>query len=366
MDDSYLIRRIYLDERLVNTSIHNRIKSRISSDVSMEVVRDMSSFIKDFRYRESKRFMKDTLVVQHYSGEFLSLCPGTNGMVCCNYFVINTGPGCVYDCHYCFLQSFMNTPFLSVYGNTDDMLQELDRKLHGKRGNFRVGTGEYSDSLAVEELLGINSILVERISEMENVRLELKTKSDHIDSLLSLNHGGHSVVAWSLNPQKVIEEIEEGTASLEKRLQAALKVIEAGYETAFHFDPMIYYDGWKEDYKYVVDRLFDTIPSQKIAWISIGSFRYSPGLMEIIQQRFPNDRLTAPEMIQGSDGKYRYFKTIREEMYRSLRGFIHERDSSVFTYFCMETRNMWNRIYQQAPDSPAMLEKGFHCSGCSS
>lgn len=358
------IKKIYIDRSLFDGPVSRSILASRNSDTEIEFVEDPFSVQEQYRRESGALIRKDILLVSRYHGDFLSLCPGTDGMICCNYFVINTGPGCIYDCHYCFLQSFMNSPLMSVYGNLDDMFSELDRKLRGKKGSFRVGTGEYSDSLAIEDLTGISSILVRRFADMKNVTLELKTKSAAVDPILNLNHGGHTVVAWSLNPQSLIDEIEEGTSSLEERLNAARRCVDAGYRVAFHFDPMVHIVDWERAYNEVIDLLFDTIPANRIAWISIGTFRYSPGLREIVQVRFPDDRLTAQEMIQGGDGKYRYFKTIRKQMYESVLRRIRSRSSDVFTYFCMETQSMWSRIYGSVPDSPSTLEKGFRCQIC--
>jgi spore photoproduct lyase len=86
--------------------------------------------------------------------------------------------------------------------------------------------------------------------------LELKTKSDCVEDLLGLNPKGRVVVSWSMNPQKVIDADEHLTVSLEQRLAAAKSCQEAGYRLAFHFDPMIEYRGWEEDYRAMVERLF--------------------------------------------------------------------------------------------------------------
>ena len=70
---------------------------------------------------------------------------------------------------------------------------------------FRVGTGEITDSLALEPLTGMVGALMPYFVEQPNVLLELKTKSDCVDSLLDFDPKGRIVVAWSMNPQRVID-----------------------------------------------------------------------------------------------------------------------------------------------------------------
>jgi hypothetical protein len=58
---------------------------------------------------------------------------------------------------------------------------------------------------------------------MKNGVLELKTKSDNVDPILHLNHQGRTVVSWSLNPPKMIQEEEVKTALLKDRIEAEEK-----------------------------------------------------------------------------------------------------------------------------------------------
>jgi spore photoproduct lyase len=41
---------------------------------------------------------KKKLFLTRHKGEFLKKCPGSEGQVCCNYFVINFASNCPMDC----------------------------------------------------------------------------------------------------------------------------------------------------------------------------------------------------------------------------------------------------------------------------
>src|SRR5690606_14101973 len=148
--------------------------------------------------------------------------------------------------------------------------------------HFRIGTGEYTDSLALEKLTGLSSILVDFFSRKPNATLELKTKSDNVESLLDLDHRGRTVISWSVNPPFVTQNIEHDTASLERRLAAAQKAQAAGYRLGFHLDPLIFFEGWEEAYHSLIDLIFEHVDPNRVAWISTGSFRYAPGLKEVM------------------------------------------------------------------------------------
>lgn len=354
-----LIRTIYIDRHVADQPLARNVRSRLASSPVQLIEVDDSRDVLDLYRKEGRPFENDTLLLQRHPGQFVSTCPGSDGVVCCQYFVINLGVGCLYDCHYCYLQNFMNLPLMTLFGNLDEMFAELDRKIAGKGMHFRVGTGEYTDSLALDPITGMSSILVEHFARIPNATLELKTKSSYVQELLGLDHRGHTVLSWSLNPQCIIDEVEIGTASLEERMQAAERAVQAGYRVAFHLDPMVHHEGWELNYHRLLDDLLTRIPANRIAWISLGTFRYSPGQKEVMQRRFADDRLTREEMVQGSDGKLRYFKTIRESMYASIRKKIHEHDPRLFLYLCMETRRMWQGVFGFAPDSAKRLDALF-------
>ncbi len=99
---------------------------------------------------------KEKLFLTRHKGEFLKKCPGSEGQVCCNYFVINFASNCPMDCSYCYLQEYLaDNPELKVFSNVDDLLTEADELLsRHRRFFFRIGTGEITDSLALDPYIG--------------------------------------------------------------------------------------------------------------------------------------------------------------------------------------------------------------------
>jgi hypothetical protein len=107
-----------------------------------------------------------------------------------------------------------------------------------------------------------------------------QNQSAEIDHLF-LDHGGRTVISWSLNPPKMIREEERRTASLNERTEAAGKCQEKGYLLGFHFDPIIDHEGWERGYEETISFLFRRIDPGRVAWISLGGFRYPPQLKAI-------------------------------------------------------------------------------------
>jgi hypothetical protein len=95
------------------------------------------------------------------------------------------------------------------------------------------------------------------------------------------------------------------------------------------------------DYEALAHRLFSVIDPSRVALISLGCFRHSPGFREIIMEKYPAERLTTAEMFPGSDGKMRYLRHRRLELYRRMRDIISSFSSVPFVYLCMEPADVW-------------------------
>jgi spore photoproduct lyase len=294
---------------------------------------------------------KKKLSLVRYKGQFLRKCPGSEGQVCCNYFVINFASNCPMDCSYCYLQEYLaENPGLKVFSNVDDLLTETDEMLSKhRRFFFRIGTGEITDSLALDPYIGFSREIVPFFAEQPNVLLELKTKSDCVDGLLGLDPKDRVVVSWSMNPQRIIDHEEHGTASLAERLVAARRCQEAGYRLGFHFDPMIEYPAWEADYEQMLEQMFSSINWRRISWLSMGVLRDTPSLKRTMRQRFPQTRLLIGEQVLCSDGKLRYFQPLRVDMYRKMVRWIRRVAPTVKVYLCMESRAVWEQVFGFAP-----------------
>jgi len=294
---------------------------------------------------------KRRLLLTPHRGNFLKKCPGSEGRVCCNYYVINFASNCPMECSYCYLQDYLfHNPALKVFSNVDDLLDEAHALFSRHRSFFfRVGTGELADSLVLDPFIGFSELIVPFFAEQPNALLELKTKSRCVERLMSLDPKGRVVVSWSMNPQRVIDADEHGTASLEERIEAARRCQEGGYKLGFHFDPMVEYDGWEEDYRAMIERIFSVIDHRRVVWISMGVLRNTPNLKRIMRQRFPSSRLLSGEQLLGPDGKMRYFHPLRVGMYRKMLRWIRQASPMVFIYLCMESREVWEQVFGFSP-----------------
>jgi spore photoproduct lyase len=301
---------------------------------------------------------KRRMVVMPRRGRFLMGCPASSAQfACCGYLVLVLASNCPMDCSYCFLQEHLaNNPAFQVYANYHDALEELDRLAAAGAGrSFRVGTGELADSLAFDSLTAISRDLVSYFSRRQNLMLELKTKTDEIDNLLAVEPRGRSLVSWSLSPRRVFAASEHHTAPPESRINAARRVLEAGYKVGFHLDPLIAYPGAEQEYLGLLDDVFDAVPATAIAFFSIGGLRMTPGLRTAARQRFPADPMLLGEEVLGEDGRYRTFTPLRLRLFSKLREHIAKTCPDVPVYLCMETASAHRRVFGMAAPMQAVL-----------
>lgn len=307
---------------------------------------------------------KEVLVTAH-TGAAVKQCTGLEDeYVCCNLHVMNQTTNCPLDCSYCILQAYINRPLTTVHANLGAMMAQIERESASQPNRlFRVGTGDLGDALALDPLGGVAHELVPRYAALPNVVLELKTKSDAVDQLVGLEHRGRVVVAWSINTPHIIDTEEHRAASLEHRLEAARKVVDAGYPVAFHFDPMVVHDGWEEAYPETLRQILAAVPAERIAWISMGALRFPPAMLKSMQQRFPNSRLPLGELILANDGKMRYLKPMRVALFKALHEALAASPAAdVFSYLCMEASDVWRRVYGDSPADNHDLDFRFATS----
>lgn len=272
---------VFIEHEFRDAAIARRLLQRLPSHVPVEYVADgRPAAMPDRRQADPFAAGKRRLILMRRRSPFLMACPAGSGeFACCGYLVLTLASNCPMDCAYCFLQEYVaDNPGFQVYANYADAFDELDalaRKAPNR--HFRVGTGELADSLAFDRLTGLSLELVDFFARQRNLMLELKTKTDEIENLLTVDPKGQVMVSWTLSPSAVFSSSEHRTASPAARIEAARRLADAGYGVAFHLDPVIAYDGAERDYLELLDHLFGVLSPSRIRFVSIGGLRMSPG-----------------------------------------------------------------------------------------
>lgn len=90
----------------------------------------------------------------------------------------------------------------------------------GYEGDIWLYSSDYSDNLATNGVTRFLEYFIPCIEKLENVYMEVRTKSSNIQDLLPFNAPKNTEIAFSLNPQEIITQYESKTSSLDDRLEA--------------------------------------------------------------------------------------------------------------------------------------------------
>ncbi len=300
---------------------------------------------------EGKRTLmigRTTSFVKHFDGRL-------GDSICCRpYFkLVPLSNGCPYFCTYCYLAFIYRkyAPFIKININYDTMVRQIGKTINCSTGKISFNMGEMLDSLALDHVVNLTTRLVPLFAGGGDGYLMLLTKSSNIDNLLRVEPNKHVVVSWSLNSQRVIDDCELGTASLNERLKAAKRCRQHGYRIRIPIDPGILCRSWKTEYSELVEKILGTIAPENI---TIGMLRLLPGHVGLATAAYGRRarQLNAGTLVPGaSDGKLRNHPEQRIEFYRFLLDVIRRCDRHVSISLCRESRQILNHFKEQCDQS---------------
>jgi spore photoproduct lyase len=297
--------------------------------------------------------------LSEHKGRFFKDCQGcVASNVRCDYFTINLTQNCHFACSYCFLQDYMNRHTMTQFVNLPDLFSQLDQAFAAKPNQFfRVGTGELADSLGLDPITGLAPELIKYFSQKTNAALELKTKSAFVDGLLNLPHR-NTYISWSVGAELIAQQEELKTANISERVEAAAKVANAGYGVAFHFDPLIYFEGWEKEYERTWDLILKHVPIKNILYFSLGSLRFKPAQRHSMREYFPKTNLLKGELLMAPDDKMRYPESIRVEQYQFMKNLMDRDVPQIPKYLCMEFPQVFEKVFPGISPMSVQAEMG--------
>jgi spore photoproduct lyase len=189
-----------------------------------------------------------------------------------------------------------------------------------------------SDPIPLEPYTHSLEKAIKFFGKIENARFRFVTKYNDIESFLNIEHNSHTEVRFSLNTSKVIDKYEHLTASLNKRIEASIKLAKAGYPIGFLIAPILIYPNWKEDYHELLSLLSKNLPSNLKFPVTfeIISHRYTTIAKNRIHLIFPETDLPMDDENrrfkygQFGYGKYIYKKENIDEIEQFFKKEIEE------------------------------------------
>ncbi|MFC1736572.1 radical SAM protein [Candidatus Hydrogenedentota bacterium] len=288
---------------------------------------------------------KKTLVLgEHKSAVRFS---DEEGNTCPNYWHFSPYGFCPYGCKYCYLAGTRGVwpfPAVKIFVNLPEILSEVARvacKL-GRPTAFYMG--KLQDGLALDSLTGYSRILASFFREHPFARQIILTKSASVTNLIDLDHGGHTILSWSLNPPEISEEFEENVPSVAERLTAMKKCSEKGYPVRAVLMPIIPVENWREVYAAFLRRFLERMPVQRLTLGGVCSYRNA---MELMERKTGKDNLISTHMRKSNekaDGRVRYDRQLRIEMYSYLIDLARETSPNTELALCLEEMRVWETL----------------------
>ena len=199
--------------------------------------------------------------------------------------------------------------------------------------------------LALDPLTAYSTVMVPFFAAHPFARLTLLTKSANIGRLLDLDHHGHTVLSWSVNPPEICRVFEANVPSMEERLQAMRRVAAAGYPVRAVMMPVIPVDGWRTIYCHFTRHLLETVPLQRL---TIGGICIYRGARQLMERKLGVDNVISnnldTRLRKAGDGRERYPRELRQDIYSRIIETARSVRPDLELALCLEERTVWQTL----------------------
>ncbi|SHI93717.1 spore photoproduct lyase [Clostridium cavendishii DSM 21758] len=300
----FIPKRIIFEKEALDYDLGKEIYNKFKENDKVKIIKLTSNKVKQHipgedvpsQYKEGKK----TLVVGVKKSLKFQTCKPSA------HYQLPLVSGCMGQCEYCYLNTKLgDKPFAKVHANIDDILNQAQKYINERLPEITIFEGAAtSDPIPVEPYTHSLEKAIVFFGKDENARFRFVTKFNDVDSLINLEHNGHTEVRFSINTSSVINKYEHATASRDKRIEASMKMAKAGYPVGFLIAPVFIYPNWKEEYHDLLVELKDKLPEDLKFPVTfeIISHRYTTTAKNIILQVFPKNELP----MNDEERKFKY------------------------------------------------------------
>ncbi|MBM7552317.1 spore photoproduct lyase [Thalassobacillus pellis] len=261
-------------------------------------------------------------------------------------YAIPLATGCMGHCHYCYLQTTLGSkPYIRTYVNLEEIFDQAKKYMDERKPELtRFEAACTSDIVGIDHLTHSLKKAVEYIGQQKYGRLRFVTKYHYVDHLLDAEHNGHTRFRFSINADFVIKYMEPGTSPLDLRIEAAKKVLAAGYPSGFIVAPIYVHDGWEEGYYQMFQKLHDQLKDvdydEENLTFELIQHRFTKPAKRVIEQRYPKSKLEMNEEERKYKwgrygiGKYVYPTETQDKLKDTISAYTKEFfPDSTISYF---------------------------------
>ena len=299
------------------------------------------------------------LLSTHYKGKQTLLLGVHNSAVrfseerenaCPNYWHFSPYGFCPYDCKYCYLAGTPGvrySPAVKIFLNIDKILSQISKAASQLTEPTSFYLGKLQDGLALDSLSGYSKLMIPFFAKQKLTRMVLLTKSSQVNNLLNLEHRGHTILSWSLNPPEVSEIFETNVPSISARIDAMQKCAKAGYPIRAVIMPIIPIDGWQNIYSDFIKSLLESVRLERITLGQICS--YSTAMKLTNEKLGPkNDISVKLQNTKSPDGRVRFPADLRISVYEQLIKTITKLQPDIQISLCLEEKKIFSALNMES------------------
>ena len=329
-----MIDTIFIEQEILDHERTKAVLSKFPKSNRVIISRYQEVFNKrtqNFRLQKKQ----PALILANKHKNFVLPAPAGFGIGAEKNFYFSHMYNCLYDCRYCFLQGMYSSANYVLFINYEDFYSDIKRTIRNNIGDRMTFFSGYDcDSLAFEKISGFVKNTLPIFSGLEDVDLELRTKSVQLEPLLSLEPQKNCIVAFSLMPEELAKCLDNKAPSVSRRIAALCRLAERGWPIGLRFDPLIYSYDWKERYKGLIGSLLEILPDESIHSISYGPLRFPKKMYNEIFKLYPDEGLFSFSMKEAG-GVVSYGKLIEDEMSDFLLSQLSDAVSSGKFFQCL-------------------------------
>ncbi|MCY6483158.1 spore photoproduct lyase [Clostridium aestuarii] len=317
-------KRVIFEKKVIEYGLGKELFHKFKNNKNVEIMFSKSGRITGIpgstpseKYGEGK----NTLVVgERKTLEFQSCKPSA-------HYQLPLVSGCMGMCEYCYLNTQMGKkPYIKIHTNLQEILNKAGEYIEKRKPEITIFEGAAtSDPVPIEGYSGALEAAIKYFSKNEYSKFRFVTKYTDVDNLLNIEHNGKTMIRFSINTDEIIKVYEHRTPCLQKRLEAAYKISESGYELGFIIAPVFLCNKWENQYLQLLIKVADIFKDKKIRF-EIISHRFTKRAKENIINIFPKTMLPMEEEIRKFKyGQFGYGKYVyRKDEFKRMEEFFKE------------------------------------------
>ncbi|MBP3800632.1 MAG: spore photoproduct lyase [Clostridia bacterium] len=305
---------IFYEKDIENYELGKQLLEKYNEVPKIEI--DNHNNIDELRKKENKEFLnlkRNLIIGVRKTHKFVE-----NHKIS-DYLVPYTSSGCTASCMYCYLVcNYNKCSYLRLFVNREQMLEKIIKTSQKSEKELVFEIGSNSDLILENTITKNLPWTIENFKNCKKGKLTFPTKFGMIEDLLQLDHQGKVIVRMSVNPEKIIDNVEFGTSRLNERIEAINRLKEAGYEVGILIAPVIMVDDWKNLYLELIKKLENKLSNKvkKDVFFEVIFMTYSYVHTKINEEAFPNNKInlySKEQMTGRGKGKYMYKNELRKD-----------------------------------------------------